>query len=85
MKCQFCGKDKKHEEMYDESECMECREKELKGGNGISKIIQFLSDEELDTSNKALEFDGCENAEFMRGKAHEAKRIRTEIHKILNT
>jgi len=48
-----------------------------------SKIILFLSDEELETSTKALDFQFAPNSEFMRGRAYEAKRVRKKIHEIL--
>ncbi|GAG96626.1 unnamed protein product [marine sediment metagenome] len=49
----------------------------------ISKIIVYLSDRELSTDNRRMDFRGCVNEEFLRGKHHEAKKIRRDIHKIL--
>ena len=49
----------------------------------ISRIIVYLSDEELHTSNQEMDFLLAKNSEFMRGRAYEAKRIRKDIHAIL--
>ena len=49
----------------------------------VSKILLFLSDEDLETETYRLDFQLAPNSEFIRGRAYEAKRVRRKIHAIL--